>query len=437
MTSTASLPLGEPGDASDAASAAPASDSAFASRPKPQIGLVLGSVLVLYLGQMMLNPLVAPLARQIGLAEWQIGLMVSISAITVVVGSSFWGRRSVSWGRRPVLAISMFGGATALLLFAVLAQLGVLRALPTTVLFVLLVIVRGLLYGFMVSAAMPTAQAYIADTTETEEQRRRGLGGLGAMQGLAMVLGAAAGGALAAFGLLVPIWIIPGLVLVGALLVVTRLRRETRHELIADLPKVSARDRRVWPFLLAGFGAFTALGLIQILVGFLVQDRFHLDPNIAATVTGGSLLAAGIGMVLAQAIIARRVSWSPRTLLIVGVAIALAGFVSLPFDLGLPLFVVANAALGLGLGLAMVGYTVGPTLLVSKREQGGLAGLTASTTALTFVITPTLGTALYGVWGPLPIVVAIAVLVLVLVFLLVHPAFRAASRAQRATPHEG
>ncbi|TPW77177.1 DUF2510 domain-containing protein [Schumannella soli] len=113
----------------------------------------------------------------------------------------------------------------------------------------------------------------------------------------------------------------------------------------------------------------------------------------------------------------------PSIVLVVGIAIALAGFVSLPFDLGLPLFVVANAALGLGLGLAMVGYTVGPTLLVSKREQGGLAGLTASTTALTFVITPTLGTALYGVWGPLPIVVGIAVLVLVLVFLLVHPAF--------------
>lgn len=73
----------------------------------------------------------------------------------------------------------------------------------------------------------------------------------------------------------------------------------------------------------------------------------------------------------------------------------------------------------------MPGYTAGPTLLVDREEQGGLAGLVSATTGLTFVVAPTAGTALYAVAPALPVIVATGILVALAVFLHLHPRFRA------------
>ena len=115
------------------------------------------------------------------------------------------------------------------------------------------------------------------------------------------------------------------------------------------------------PFLLAGFGMFTALGFIQVITGFVVEDRLGLDAQTTGLVTGGALLAAGVGMILAQAVIVPRSGWTPPTLLRVGGTIALAGFLLLIMDAGpVPLFS-SILIIGLGLGIAMPGYTAGPT----------------------------------------------------------------------------
>jgi DHA1 family tetracycline resistance protein-like MFS transporter len=80
----------------------------------------------------------------------------------------------------------------------------------------------------------------------------------------------------------------------------------------------------------------------------------------------------------------------------------------------------------------MPGYTAGPTLLVRRDEQGGLAGLIGATTGLTFVVAPTLGTALYGVWPALPIIIGAVIMGLVTLFVWVHPRFRQAAAVTAA-----
>ena len=52
-----------------------------------------------------------------------------------------------------------------------------------------------------------------------------------------------------------------------------------------------------------------------------MQDRLALEANATGLVTGGALLAAGIGMVLAQSVIVPRSKWAPATLLRVGTAL--------------------------------------------------------------------------------------------------------------------
>jgi len=90
------------------------------------------------------------------------------------------------------------------------------------------------------------------------------------------------------------------------------------------------------------------------------------------------------------------------------------------------LLLCAILLIGLGLGIAMPGYTAGPTLRMQREEQGGLAGLVGATNGLTFVVAPTASTLLYGVWQPLPIIVGAVVMAAVALFVFVHPSFRRA-----------
>ncbi|WP_454301591.1 MFS transporter [Salana multivorans] len=412
----------------------PAPDRAI---EKPQIPLLLTTVFLAYLGQMTLNPIIAPLAREVGLAEWQIGVTISVAAIMVVLTSQFWGRRSQSWGRRAVLMLALGLAVVAMIAFATVAAFGMQGLLSGTALFALFVLLRGVCFGSAIAAIPPTAQAYIADVTHDEETRTKGMAGVGAVQGVSMIGGAVVGGALAGLGLLYPIAVVPVLLGVAFLLVATRLHREPRHQLVAEPVRVRPSDTRVWPFLLAGFGMFTALGFMQVLIGFVVQDRLALTSELTGVVTGGSLLAAGIGMLLAQAVIVPRSRWSPGTLLRVGAVTATLGFGLLVPSLGAWVLIAAILLIGLGLGIAMPGYTAGPTLLMNRDEQGGLAGLIGATNGLTFVIAPTASTALYGLWQPLPIIIGASLMAIVAVFVLTHPRFGTTRRPDRAALDAG
>lgn len=397
---------------------------------RPQIPLLLSAVFLAYLAQMTLNPIIAPLAREVGLAEWQIGVTISAAAVMVVATSQFWGRSSQSWGRKPVLVAALALAAASMAAFAFVAAAGMRGALTGGALFALFVLLRGVGFGTALAAVPPTAQAYIADVTPDEATRVKGLAGVGAVQGIAMMAGAVLGGALAGFGLLTPLAVVPILLAIGLAVVAFGLRREPRHELIVDPPRVRVGDARVWPFLLAGFGMLTSLGCVQVIAGFIVQDRLALDAAATGLVTGGSLLAAGLGMVLAQTVVVPRTGWAPPRLLRVGSAIAAVGFVVLIPSAGPVPLVLAMALIGLGLGIAMPGYAAGPSLLMSREEQGGLAGLIGATNGLTFVVAPTVSTALYGVWEPLPVIVGAAVMAAVWVFVMAHPRFRGLAALQ-------
>ncbi len=169
-------------------------DDPPAAEAAPQVKVLLTSVFLAYMGQMTLNPIIAPLAREVGLAEWQIGVTISTAAVMVVTTSQFWGRRSQSRGRKPVLIAALALASGSMALFAGVALLGIAGAVTGTALFLAFVLLRGLGFGAAIAAVPPTAQAYIADVTHDEATRVKGMAGVGAVQGVAMVAGAVAGG---------------------------------------------------------------------------------------------------------------------------------------------------------------------------------------------------------------------------------------------------
>jgi MFS family permease len=167
------------------------------SGPASQVPVLLTAVFLAYLAQMTLNPIIAPLSREVGLAEWQIGVVISVAAVMVVVTSQRWGRASQSWGRKPVLVAALALAAASMGLFALSAWFGMTGVVSGAVLFVVFVMLRGVAFGTALAAVPPTAQAYIADVTTDEAARVKGIAGVGAVQGIAMVVGSVVGGVLA------------------------------------------------------------------------------------------------------------------------------------------------------------------------------------------------------------------------------------------------
>ena len=141
-----------------------------------------GTVFLMYLGLMILSPLIAPIAREVGLAEWQVGAVVSAAALTMVLASPALGRYGRRWGRRRVLVVATASATVSIAAFAAITQLGLERLLPPMVLFLVFLVVRGVWFGLSEAAMLPNVQAFIAETTADPRERvsgaRRGTGGV-------------------------------------------------------------------------------------------------------------------------------------------------------------------------------------------------------------------------------------------------------------------
>lgn len=379
---------------------------------------------VVFAGQMTLNPIIAPLSREVGLADWQVGVTISTAAVMVVTTSQLWGRRAQASGFKPVLLLALTAAVVTMVLFSLVAAAGMQGTLTSWPLFLGFLLLRGVAFGAAIAAVMPTVQTYVAQATSDAAARVRGMAAIGAVQASAAILGSVIGGGLATFGLLTSIVAVPVLISGALALTALRFRAVRTSDQVAEPARVKLTDARIWPFLLTGFGLFSAMGFMQIIMGFLLQDRLDVSAEQAGQLTGGSLLVMGLGMILAQAGVVSRAGWLPPKLLRVGSMVAVVGFAALLPDLGAWLMFVGVGVAGLGLGIALPGYAAGPTMLVTAQEQGGVAGVTGAVNGLTYVLAPTLSTLLYQWWQPLPILISVVALLLVLGFVYAHPAFR-------------
>lgn len=276
------------------------------------------------------------------------------------------------------------------------------------------------------------ARAAIADVTVDSAARVKGMARLGVTQGVGQVIGSAVGGLLAIFGLMVPLVAVPVFLVLAVVLVRIRLQPQSPTELRKRPRTVKPTDRRVLPFLLCCAGMYLTLGVIQVIVGFLVQDRLDVTDDRAGLLTGLALLVAGAGVVVSQAVIMPRSRWGPGTLLRVGASTAAVGFLLMvPAAPSAPLtavlLYVAVGVVAPGTGTATPGFTAGASLQVTPAEQGGVAGLVTAAMGLTMVLAPTTGTLLYELGGSVPVIAGAVVTALAAVGASVSPRLQAAS----------
>ena len=123
--------------------------------------LLLAAVGVTALGQTLVFTLLPSLGRATGLAEIQVGLIISCSSLAFALASPVWGYLSELYGRRPILIIGLSGYATGTLLFALVFQAGLAGWVS-----------GGVLVALLVAARMSQA-VIMAATPPTSPRRRR------------------------------------------------------------------------------------------------------------------------------------------------------------------------------------------------------------------------------------------------------------------------
>ncbi|HEX6613381.1 MAG TPA: TCR/Tet family MFS transporter [Rhodanobacteraceae bacterium] len=323
-------------------------------------------------------------------AVWQ-SAFGTLFMLMQFVFSPIQGALSDRFGRRAVILISSFGLGVDFIVMAL-----------TPVLWLLFV---GRAISGICAASFTTANAYIADVTP-HEKRAAAFGLLGAAFGIGFIVGPAAGGALAHFGIRAPFWAAALLSLVNfcyGLFVLPeslpKQRRSARFEWRHANPLGSLLLLRRYPQVFGLAVVFFLIALAQFSLNstyVLYTDyRYGWGPEMV----GFTLALVGLCSALVQAMLVRRMmpSFGERRLILIGLALCVVGYAAFAFAPGAWIFVAGIPFLCLG-GLAgppaqsMMTHQVGP------QEQGRLQGALSSLRSLAGIFGPALFANLFALF---------------------------------------
>jgi MFS family permease len=393
-------------------------------------GLLFITLFNSILGLSVLFPILAPLGRELGLSVLQVTSLSASYALMQVLVSPSWGRLSERIGRKRVLLTGILGFGVSFLAFALIADLGGRAHWPTRVLFGCLLAAR-LVGGAFSSATLPTAQAYMADMTGRRD-RTAGMAVIGAAFGLGVIFGPLIGAAFSLVSLLAAVYFSASVAFLNATFVWFFLPESNRLP-SAEPPKAAAEVAGlVWPLLGVAFTLSLASVAMEQTISFYYQDRLQLSNQATPRSVGIALGVYGLVAVFTQGFLVRRYKWAPLSLLLIGMPVALSGYLLLVFAHHFGLLTLALGAQAFGQSLAVPGVTAGMSLRVSEDDQGVVAGLNSSALGFGRMLGPLAGGGLYGFRAEYPYILSCALLVIVMFTLLANRGLRHSLRSDAA-----
>ncbi|MEL6359977.1 MAG: MFS transporter [Pseudomonadota bacterium] len=386
-------------------------------RRKFAIAVLLTGVVFMGMGQTVVFAVLPPLARQMGLQDIQVLSIFMASAVFWVTMGPFWGRKSDTTGRKPMIITGYTAFGISMILFASVARLGLNGVLTGLPLFTALILSR-IIYGMIGSASPGASTAYIADRTSPED-RTAGVAAFPAAFGLGAMAGPLVATAFTPLGPVAPIYAVAILALGAAGTVFFLLPERTPPKDRPRPPRVSPTDTRVRAFLLFGIATSIATAIPVQFVAFYVIDR--IAPADTLTATSTALSAAAAASLFAQLAIIQRLKPSPGLLMRIGPGLIFIAHVTIAGASSMPLMIVGMVFSGLGAGLITPGYVGGASLAVSKEEQGAVAGLSNAAMASGFIFAPILGTLAYQIAPQAVFVLTATIAFGALVFAFLNP----------------
>lgn len=398
-----------------------------------QFLLLFAAMLVTATGNTALQSVIPSIGRSLGIADVWIGVAFTTSALAWVIFAPIWARQSDHRGRKSLILLGLVGFIVSTLLCGIVLLFGLKGAMGAAATMVAFACVR-LLYGVFGCATPAGTQAYLAAKTR-RVGRTNALSNLSASFGLGTVIGPA----------LAPLFVLPFFGLTGPLFVFALggmlvfaavwsqlpddrigLRKaraaamafpaasptgaSVRAAMSEPAPSLRWSDPRIRDWMVSGAITNNALAALLTVVGFYTIDELALDPVGAEQQVGLVLMAGAVATLISQWGLIPRFGWSPKRLVMIGSAVALAGTLALSVSETLYGLILSYGLACLGFGLTRPGFTAGASLAVPQKEQGGVAGLTTSVNGFAFVFAPTAGLVLYGIEQHLPFLACAALL---------------------------
>ena len=402
------------------------------SLPKSSFAIIFGVSLVTAMGNTGMISVLPAIGRSIGIPDFLVAGVFSLSALLWAGSSPYWARASDRHGRKPLMLVGLVGFAVSMAACAVVVAAGLHHLAPPMVIFGFFLLARAL-FGLFGAASNPATQAYVAEHTPPEE-RTSAMSSLAGAFGLGTVIGP----------FLAPLFILPFFGLAGPmvafsvialimLVVVWKKLPESQHmpvqpvraEPVAGAPPAPKespmwRDPRITPFLIYGFVVAVCQTAQGQTLGFLIIDKLGMSPMQAQGFIAIAMMFGAVAGLLAQWGIIRMFEMTPRQLLRWGVAVAALGNLIVAFQPTYAAVVAGYAISSLGFGLARPGFTAGSSLAVGMHEQARAAGAIAAVNGVNVVLAP-LFVLLYQQVHAAPFVLNMVLMLAMLVYAFKNP----------------
>jgi MFS family permease len=364
--------------------------------PKRALMIIFGVSIATALGNTGLISVLPAIGRSIGIPDYLVVAVFSLSAVLWALASPFWAKASDRYGRKPLMMLGLCGFMISMVLCGAVVSAG-LRHLAAPLVILGFFLLARAVFGLFGSASNPATQAYVADHTGPE-QRTSSMAGLAGAFGLGTVIGP----------FLAPLFIFPVLGLAGPLFtfaliaaamlfVVWRYLPESQwrsadgqalDEGPAEATIPMWRDPRVIPFLVFGFVTASCQTGQQQTLGFLIIDKLHMSPIAAQRPIAIAMAFGAVAGLLAQWGIIRMFEMTPRQLLRWGAGVAALGNLLVAVSSDYWTVVAGYALASLGFGFARPGFTAGASLAVAARDQARVAGGIAAVNGINAVLAP-------------------------------------------------
>lgn len=371
--------------------------------------IILSTVFLDVLGIGLIVPILPYYVESFNVPDIVVTLLFAVFALFAFFSAPILGMISDRKGRRPVLLLSLASSAIGWIIFAFSKT------------------IWGLFLGRIIDGAaagnISTAQNYLVDISKDDKDRSHNLGLIGAIFGVAFIVGPLVGGVLSGISIKMPFIIVGILATINTILAYfflpeTNHNRNTTDKISMNpfSPIIKAfKNKKVLPFYLAWLFFGIAVSLNQSIFALYITKIFSWT-----VVASGFLMAlTGIIISINQAYFLRKVwlKYFKESFLMVYLLIpfALGYFVmALPykfaFIFGLIVTAFGHSTLRVIMNSQIIGFS-------DKNKQGEMMGILASVMSLSMILGPLIGGAIYTVGASLPYISAGIILSITFIFM--------------------
>src|SRR5918993_304835 len=125
--------------------------------PRRSFAIIFGVSAATAMGNTGLISVLPAIGRSIGIPDFMVSGIFSLSALLWAFSSPFWARASDRYGRKPLMLLGLAGFAVSMLLCGGVVSAGLLHLAPPLVIFGLFLLARSL-FGLFGAASNPATQ---------------------------------------------------------------------------------------------------------------------------------------------------------------------------------------------------------------------------------------------------------------------------------------